>query len=177
MIPHFEKMLYDNACLLECYCKAYFITKDETFFITAKKIASWITEEMQSSTGGFFSSIVADSDAGEGYYYIWDKLEIKENLDEYQYKIFSKHFGLNKKCNFENKYHLYVSYDTKNEFESRIKSTDKISIQKSIEILLKIRNKRKKPFTDEKILVSWNALSINSLVEFYKISKATQYVD
>ncbi len=177
MIPHFEKMLYDNACLLECYCKAYFITKDQTFFITAKKIASWITEEMQSSTGGFFSSIDADSAGGEGHYYIWDKFEIKENLDESQYKIFSKHFGLNKKCNFENKYHLYVSYDTKNEFESRIKSTDKISIQKSIEILLKIRNKRKKPFTDEKILVSWNALAINSLVEFYKISKEIKYVD
>ena len=177
MIPHFEKMLYDNACLLECYCKAYFITKDQTFFITAKKIASWITEEMQSSTGGFFSSIDADSAGGEGHYYIWDKFEIKENLDESQYKIFSKHFGLNKNPNFENKHHLYVSYDTKNDFESRIKKTDEGSIQKSIDILLKIRNKRKKPFTDEKILVSWNALSINSLVEFYKVSKEIKYID
>ena len=54
MIPHFEKMLYDNACLLECYSKAYFITKDQSFFKTAERIANWIINEMQSSEGGFF---------------------------------------------------------------------------------------------------------------------------
>ena len=57
MIPHFEKMLYDNACLLECYCKAFSISKEKHFLDTAKKTAKWIINEMQSPEGGFFSSI------------------------------------------------------------------------------------------------------------------------
>jgi len=177
MIPHFEKMLYDNACLLECYSKAYFITKDQSFFKTAEKIADWIINEMQSDEGGFFSSIDADSDGGEGQYYIWDKSEVEEILNKSQFKTFSNYFGLNKKSNFENKYHLYVSYNTKEEFNSRIKNVDNKLLNESIYILLNIRNKRKKPFTDEKILTSWNSLTINSLIEYYKISRNSHYLD
>ena len=177
MIPHFEKMLYDNACLLECYSKAYFITKDQSFFKTAKRIADWIINEMQSSEGGFFSSIDADSDDGEGQYYVWDKLEVEKNLSKNQYDVFSNHFGLSKKSNFENKYHLYISYNTKVEFKSRIKNVDYKLLDESINMLLDIRNKRKKPFTDEKILTSWNSLTANSLIEYYKISRNTLYLE
>ena len=171
MIPHFEKMLYDNACLLECYCKAYFITKNKSFFITAKKTADWIIDEMQSPDGGFFSSIDADSDDGEGQYYVWNKSEVEKNLNKNQFVTFSKYFGLNKKTNFEGKYHLYVSYNTKDKFNLRVNNIDEELLNESIDILNKVRNKRKKPFTDEKILTSWNSLSINSIIEYYKISK------
>ena len=177
MIPHFEKMLYDNACLLECYCKAYFITKNKSFLTTAKKTADWIINEMQSPDGGFFSSIDADSDTGEGQYYVWDKLEVEKNLNKNQFIVFSKYFGLNKKTNFENKYHLYVSYNSKDKFNLRVKNVDEKILYESIDILNKIRNKRKKPFTDEKILTSWNSLAINSLVEYYKISKDISYIN
>ena len=177
MIPHFEKMLYDNACLLECYCKGYFISKNKSFFDTAKKTADWLINEMQSSEGGFFSSIDADTSTGEGEYYIWEKEEIKNNLNKDQYKEFSDYFGINKKTNFENKYHLYVSYDSKKDFFSRIKNYDKKLLADSINTLFKIRNKKEKPFVDKKILTSWNALAINSLIEFYKISKNVHYLN
>ena len=176
MIPHFEKMLYDNACLLECYCKAYSITKEKSFLRTAKRTADFIINEMQSPEGGFFSSIDADSDTGEGQYYIWDKSEIEENLNKDQYEVFSKYFGLNKKDNFEKKYHLYISYNSLADFKSRKKNTDKKLLNESIDILLKIRNKRKKPFTDKKILTSWNALAIKSLIDYYKVSKDMNYI-
>ena len=176
MIPHFEKMLYDNSCLLECYCKAYSITKEKSFLDTAQKTANWIVSEMQSSEGGFFSSIDADSDTGEGQYYIWDKNEIKENLNSNQYKVFSKYYGLNKKDNFEKKYHLYISYNSISDFKSRKKDVDKKLLNESINILLKVRNKRKKPFTDEKILTSWNALAIKSLIDYSKASKDMSYI-
>lgn len=177
MIPHFEKMLYDNACLLECYCKGFFISKNKSFFDTAKKTADWLINEMQSSEGGFFSSIDADTSTGEGEYYIWEKEEIKNNLNKDQYKEFSDYFGINKKTNFENKYHLYVSYDSKKDFFSRIKNYDKKLLADSINTLFKIRNKKEKPFVDKKILTSWNALAINSLIEFYKISKNVHYLN
>ena len=177
MIPHFEKMLYDNACLLECYCKAYFISKNKCFLNTAKKTADWIVNEMQSSEGGFFSSIDADTSTGEGQYYIWEKEELKRNLTEDQYKVFSDYFGINKKANFESKYHLYVSYSSKKDFFHREKNFDKRLLSESIEILKKIRDKKEKPFTDKKILTSWNALAINSLIEYYKISNDIYYLD
>ena len=177
MIPHFEKMLYDNACLLECYCKGYFISKNKSFFNTAKNTADWLINEMQSPEGGFFSSIDADTSTGEGEYYIWEKEEIKNNLNKDQYKEFSNYFGINKKTNFENKYHLYVSYDLKKDFFSRKKNYDKKLLADSINTLFKIRNKKEKPFVDKKILTSWNALAINSLIEFYKISKNVHYLN
>lgn len=176
MIPHFEKMLYDNACLLECYCKAYEITKDKKFFTTARKIADWILNEMQSDKGGFYSSIDADSDTGEGQYYIWDKNEIKSHLSRDQFKVFSIYFGINKEENFEKKYHLYVSYNKKENFKSKEKNIDYKILEESLNILKVIREKRKKPFVDEKVLTSWNALTIKSLVDFYKISKDESYL-
>ena len=180
MIPHFEKMLYDNACLLECYCKAYQLTKNKKFYDTAKKTADWLINEMQSTDGGFYSSIDADSDDGEGQYYVWDKDNVKKCLDEKSYNIFSEYFGLNKKENFEKKHHLYVSYNLKEDFKNRKKNINpenKKILDKSINKLHKIRNKRKKPFIDKKILTSWNALAINSLLEFYKISKNSLYLN
>ena len=176
MIPHFEKMLYDNACLLECYCKAYSMTKEKNFLNTARKTAYWIVDEMQSIEGGFYSSIDADSDTGEGQYYIWEKTEVEENLSNEQYKVFSKYYGLNKRDNFDKKYHLYVSYNSKADFKSRKKNIDKKLLNESIDILLKIRDKRKKPFTDEKILTSWNALTIKSLIDYCKTSKDMTYI-
>ena len=177
MIPHFEKMLYDNACLLECYCKAFSISKEKHFLDTAKKTAKWIINEMQSPEGGFFSSIDADTSSGEGQYYIWTKDELKRNLTEDQYNEFSNYYGINKKENFESKYHLYVSYDLKKDFYSRKKNYNEKLLNESINILKKIRSKREKPFTDKKILTSWNSLAINSLIEYYKISGDIYYLD
>ncbi len=175
MIPHFEKMLYDNACLIDCFAKASVISKKNTFLETSKRTADWIINEMQDKNGGFYSSIDADSEGSEGKYYTWDKSEIKKLLHN-NYEVFSKYYGLDKKPNFENRYHLFISYGSKKDFKVRKKIISELDIRKSKDILLKERERRIKPFTDKKILTSWNALTINALLNHYKLSQDISYL-
>ncbi|MBH32376.1 MAG: thioredoxin domain-containing protein [Gammaproteobacteria bacterium] len=179
MIPHFEKMLYDNALLLECYCLAYQITKKNKFYKTALSISLWIINDMKSENGNFYSSIDADSEGGEGKYYIWDTNEIKSCLTNDEYKIFSNRFGLEKGPNFEGKYHLYYFYKNKESFRCKkniFSKAELIKIDSSIKKLKSVRDRRKSPEIDKKSLTSWNALTISSLIKFYNISKDEQFL-
>ena len=158
-IPHYEKMLYNSAQLLELYSLIYQSNKDKKINDSIYLTIRWLTEEMRSHDGGFFASMDADSEneqgnMEEGAYYNWSLGELKENLTPDEFLELSKWFYLNGEPNYEGKiWHL------------NLKIFDGVAKIKDIrEKLNTIRQARGKPTTDKKIITSWNALLVKSLL-------------
>jgi uncharacterized protein YyaL (SSP411 family) len=165
MIPHFEKMLYDNGPLLTIYSQAARITGNTFYKSIAVDTADWVMRDMQSAEGGYFSTIDADSEGHEGKFYIWDKKEIESLLDVQEYAVIEKYFGLDDAPNFEGYWHLHVveHMDHISKVLSLKKSEVAIKLYSARQKLLAARNKRTWPGRDEKILTSWNGLMIKSM--------------
>ena len=109
-IPHFEKMLYDNAALLELYADAWRATREATFAKTARGIAGWVLSEMRSREGAFSSSLDADSEHEEGKFYVWTPAEVRALLNPDEYVLAARSWGLDGPPNFEQvAWHLRVS--------------------------------------------------------------------
>src|SRR5690606_34924041 len=100
-IPHFEKMLYDNGPLLKLYAQAWQLTGDPFFQTVCDRTADWIMRDMQAASGGYFSSIDADSEGEEGRFYAWQKDEVAAHLDEVDFAVFAHYYGLDRPANFE----------------------------------------------------------------------------
>jgi hypothetical protein len=154
MIPHFEKMLYDNGALLSVYADAAAATGDAYYARTAAETAAWVIRDMQAPEGGYYSSYDADSEGHEGKFYVWDRETIQQALTSEEYAVFAPHFGLDRAPNFEGHWHLHVFQPTE-EIHPLIDSAR--------HKLLAIRNKRVWPGRDDKILTSWNALMIRGM--------------
>ncbi|MBA46809.1 MAG: hypothetical protein CL893_01860 [Dehalococcoidia bacterium] len=177
-IPHFEKMLYDNALLLNILCISFKVTENQNIKNTILMTISFLLEEMRSEENLFYSTQDADSEGKEGEYYIWDYNEVKNNISKEDFEIIKDYWGLTKEGDLENKNILFI----KNSIEdiSNQKKISKDKIEKSIEDsrvkLLKIRNKKVKPNTDYKHISSWNALIISSLCNAYNITSDENYI-
>jgi len=156
MIPHFEKMLYDNGPLLSLLADAWLVTGDPLYPRCAEETAGWILREMQSPEGGYYSSLDADSEHEEGKFYVWSREEAQSALTGEEYAVASSHFGLDQPPNFENRHwHLHVA---------RPVEPDKQGIlEKAKQKLFTARARRVRPGRDEKVLVSWNALAIRGM--------------
>ncbi len=166
MIPHFEKMLYDNGALLTLYCYAYQISQDEDFKQTAQDTADWVMREMQSPEGGYYSSLDADSEGEEGKFYVWTQEQCQALLSEQEYAVLNQRFGFSRGPNFEDNYHLH-------EFESFAEVTRQLNMpeqqcrelwQSAKHKLFAERQQRIAPGRDEKILTSWNGLMIKGMI-------------
>lgn len=154
-IPHFEKMLYDNAQLIGLYAKAYQLTKNEFFKHIALETCDWLQNSMSDQNGGFYTSIDADSETQEGLYYVWDVAEVKETLSKDEFYNIQKYYNLDHKPNFEEKWHLLIN---PNATAPNVEELETIK-QK----LLAQRSLRERPFLDKKILTGWNGLLIQNL--------------
>ncbi|MEC9206220.1 MAG: thioredoxin domain-containing protein [Pseudomonadota bacterium] len=170
MIPHFEKMLYDNGPLIELLCKIYRMTSNPIFLKRLKQTSNWLINKMQDEVGGFYSSIDADSEHVEGKYYVWEREELESILDNEEFKIVEKSYFVNNKPNFEGKYHFHITKESKKDFFENETKIDVINGK-----LNKIRNKRVAPNIDKKFLVSWNALAIIGLINAYKLTGETSF--
>ena len=170
MIPHFEKMLYDNGPLVTLLSKAYQMTSNPIFLKRINQTSNWIVNEMQDESGGIYSTIDADSEHVEGKYYIWEKKELKSILNDDEFEVIKNSYFVDDKPNFEDKYHFHVTQECEKFFLKNEKKIKEIN-----EKLLKIRNKRIAPNTDKKILVSWNALAIIGLIDAYKITENDKF--
>ena len=106
MIPHFEKMLYDNGPLITLLSQAYRVTSNPIFLKRVKQTSNWLINKMQDTSGGFYSTIDADSEHVEGKYYVWDKKELKSILDSEEFEIIEKVYFVDNRPNFEGKYHF-----------------------------------------------------------------------
>lgn len=162
MIPHFEKMLYDNGQLLRVYANAALATGDALFRKITAETAEWIIRDMQSTAGGYWAALDADSEGHEGKFYVWDAAEVRKLVPERAYDVFARRFGLDREANFEGSWHLHV-YRAEDDIANDLGITvDEVERQLSLArtTLLETRNARIWPGRDEKILTSWNALAI-----------------
>ena len=166
MIPHFEKMLYDNGPLLCQYAKVSQLTGRPFFASVAGGIGDWVMREMQSPEGGYFSSLDADSEGEEGRFYLWTPALVKGLLDDDEYAAVSAVFGLDRPPNFEGReWHLHV-YERPHEVALKL-GKDEATVQARLDSatlkLFAAREPRVRPGRDEKVLVSWNALMITGM--------------
>ena len=165
MIPHFEKMLYDNGALLAVYAHAALATGDIFYARIATETAEWALRDMQSPEGGYYSSFDADSEGHEGRFYVWTDEEIRSALTPEEYAVFVPRFGLDGQPNFEGKWNLHVHQSLENIATAAGRTEDEIEalLDAARARLLKIRGSRVWPGRDDKILTSWNALMIRGM--------------
>ncbi len=179
MIPHFEKMLYDNGLLLCEYARAALATGDPLYARVAAQTAEWMLRDMRSPEGGFYSSLDADSEHHEGKFYVWTPLEVQSLLTESEYAVFSRRFGLNRPANFEGQWHLHAFEPLEDIAASRGESPQvaQTLIDSARAKLLQARNLRIWPARDEKILTSWNALAIKGLAIAARVLNRNDFAD
>ena len=165
MIPHFEKMLYDNGPLLVLYADAYVATGDEVFRRVAEQTANWVIREMQSGEGGYYSTLDADSEGEEGKFYAWQLSEVQQQLDDDEYAVATRHYGLDRAPNFEGAWHFHVCRsveDIASELHLDV-TTVMAHLSSARQKLFELRESRVRPGRDEKILTSWNGLMIKGM--------------
>jgi uncharacterized protein len=165
MIPHFEKMLYDNALLLSLYADAWQATGDSLFQRVAEETGEWVMREMQAPHGGYYSSLDADSEGEEGKFYVWDREEIKALLGDEAYRVVALRFGLDRAPNFEGKWHLHVHLEEEavaHELSLPLARVQDI-LGEARRRLFEARERRVRPGRDEKILTGWNGLTIRGM--------------
>ncbi len=164
LVPHFEKMLYDNSLLINILCDAFQITKDKGYEKAIRKTIGFVENELVNGAGGFYSALDADSEGVEGKYYVWDKKEIEELLKE-DTTLFCDFFNISDTGNWEGKNIIRIL--KKSEQVAAEKSLDtevfESKINSCLKILLTKRNSRIRPLLDDKILLGWNALMVTSL--------------
>ena len=178
LVPHFEKMLYDNAQLIRIYLHIYQITRDEFFKRVAVETLDYVRREMLDEAGGFYSSQDADSEGEEGKFFVWTPAEIEELLGAEDAQIFNFYYDVSAEGNFEAKNILHVSYTPEAAARALKIDEEKLrrSLAKSREVLFAEREKRIKPFRDEKVLTAWNGLMLAAFAEAGAVLDNTEYL-
>ncbi len=169
-LPHFEKMLYDNAQLVSLYTHAYQLTKNTLYKKVVYETLTFINRELTSPEGGFYSSLDADSDGEEGKYYVWTKDEIDKLLGN-DAVIFTTYYGVTKTGNWEHGKNILLRNESDEAIAKRynITVTDlQRKIAEAKEKLMKVRSYRIMPGLDDKILTSWNALMLKGYAQAYR---------
>jgi len=175
LVPHFEKMLYDNAMLARVYVEAYHATKEEVYKDIAHKIFSYILRDMTAPEGGFYSAEDADSEGVEGKFYVWTVEEVEDILGKEDAKIYCKYYDITSKGNFEE----YNIPNLINQgLEDIIQNQElKSNLENMNKKLFDIREKRIHPHKDDKILTSWNGLMIASMAYGYRVLGEEKYLN
>ena len=170
-VPHFEKMLYDNAQLVTLYAQAYQATKNPLYKKTVYETLDFVNQELTSADGAFYASLDADSEGVEGKFYVWTKKEVDDVLGD-DAAIFSTYYNITADGNWEHGNSILLRNETDEAIAEACTITveelnNKIDTAKAK--LMKIRNARIKPGLDDKILSSWNALMITGYTKAYRV--------
>lgn len=179
LVPHFEKMLYDNALLSQMYAELYQITKAEPYMHIIRKTLDYVIREMTHPDGGLYSAQDADSEGEEGKFYLWKKNEIESVIDDENVtNIFCEHYGVTQGGNFEGKNILNVKVPINTLAKKYNKTPEQIAqiLRDASAKLFAAREERVKPGRDEKILTSWNGLMISGFARGYAVSGGTKYL-
>jgi uncharacterized protein YyaL (SSP411 family) len=178
-IPHFEKMLYDNAQLLPLYVDASIATDDANFTRIANETAAWVIDEMQSPEGAYYATLDADSEGQEGIFYTWSDKELASLLSTLELTVVNKIYGLKGEPNFEGRWHLNVAL-------SQISASEQLNIppEDFTELLISAKQKlldhqnlRIRPGRDEKILTAWNGLTIYAMARAGRVLTRVEYLN
>lgn len=178
-VPHFEKMLYDNAQLVSLYAAAYQKTKDPKYKVIVAETLNFIQRELTSKEGGFYSSLDADSEGEEGKFYVWTKAELENTLGK-NAELIIDYYNVTEKGNWEHGKNILLKSDSDENIAdehniSKSELAEKISDAKLQ--LLKERSKRIRPGLDDKILTSWNALMLKGYIDAYRVFDEQAYLD
>ncbi len=182
LVPHFEKMLYDNALLSSIYLQAYRLTGREQFRRVSVETLDWVMREMTDPSGGFYSTLDADSEGVEGKYYVWEKLEIERLLGA-DAASFSSYYGVTDEGNFEDRNILHIPKPEQEWLQQCAKhhsiTVDELILllDRSRQKLLKARAGRVRPGCDDKILTGWNALMIKAFAEAGRVLEHNAFTD
>ncbi len=179
MVPHFEKMLYDNGQLLSLYAHAYQLNGNKDYLRIIDQTIGFMQDEWMHESGGFYSSYDADSEGEEGKYYVWSYEELENHIPQEHFDAFVDYYNIRKTGNWEGhnilhadqpldqiaKKHGFTATDLRSAFDGSLKS------------LKELRTSRVKPGLDEKILSSWNGLAITGLVDAYRATQKSEYLE
>jgi uncharacterized protein YyaL (SSP411 family) len=175
-IPHFEKMLYDNAQLLGTYADAYAATHTPAYARVASETADWVMRDMQDARGGYYATLDADSEHVEGKFYVWTPPEVDAALTPDESRLAKRALGLDRPANFEGQHwHLYVA-------ETPASAATALGLDESLfdaarRKLLAVRERRVWPGRDEKLIVSWNGLMIGAMARAARVLGRPELAD
>ncbi len=178
LVPHFEKMLYDQALLSRAYLEAYLATGIKSFEDTAHKTFTYVLGELEAPEGGFYSAENAESEGVEGKYYLWTRREILDRLGTETGGLIAAYFGVSDEGNFEKGTNVLHVPQPETRFISEHNLQTRqwhFLLEESRQIMLKARLERERPSMDDKILVSWNGLMIGSLAAGARALKTDIY--
>ena len=176
-IPHFEKMLYDNGQLASVYSTAYELTGKERYREVVEELLKFVELEMTDEGGAFYSALDADSEHVEGKYYRWIQEDVKEILNDEQYKLFADVYGIDLDPNFEEEFYALLLPNHWDDLEKRYEPWG--SLNKKLApmraVLLEHRSKRVRPLMDDKILTGWNGLMIRGFADSGRLLGQDKY--
>jgi uncharacterized protein YyaL (SSP411 family) len=167
LVPHFEKMLYDNALLARLYANAHQLTGDPGFRRTSEGVLDYLLTDLRDPGGGFYSARDADSEGVEGQFYLWSPSEVEELLPPEEARLFRRCYDVNLGGNFEGRSILHLPHEVEAVARSEGMDLEDLEgvLDKSREVLREARSRRIPPLRDEKIIASWNGLTIRALAE------------
>ncbi|HEY2865966.1 MAG TPA: thioredoxin domain-containing protein, partial [Pyrinomonadaceae bacterium] len=178
LVPHFEKMLYDNAQLIRIYLHLFQITKDEFFKRIAIETLEYAKREMLDESGGFYSTQDADSEGEEGKFFVWTPAEIELLLGESDAQVFNFFYDVSEAGNFEGKNILNFKFTVDATAEALRRESGEIEaiLERGRQLLFDAREKRVKPHRDEKVLTAWNGLMLAAFAEAAAVLRSQDYL-
>ncbi len=179
LVPHFEKMLYDNAQLVRIYAQTYTITKNPLFLNVVNESCDYLMREMLQPEGGFYSTQDADSEGEEGKFFVWTAAEINRLIGEEAGEIFGRIYDVSEHGNFEEKniLHPILTVEQASKYFRKDPAEIESLIARAKKQLFVEREKRIKPFRDEKIITAWNGLMLCGLAEAIKVSPRAEFIE
>jgi hypothetical protein len=177
-VPHFEKMLYDNAQLVPLYLAGYQLSRKPRYLEVVEETLDYVLREMTSSEGAFFSTQDADSEGEEGKFFVWTKEQLYEALEEETAELLAAHLGVTDEGNFENSRTVLHRAEDIPALADRFQLDSQVvrsRVEQGKQRLFELREQRTKPATDEKVLVSWNGLMIRALAQAGLILREDRY--
>lgn len=179
-VPHFEKMLYDNAQLISLYAHAYQISKNQRYAEIIEESFDFVIRELSDINGGFYSSLNADSEGEEGKFYVWTYDEFKSAVDDENFDLLSKYYNIAVEGNWEKGNNILLTKSEKDEFAKAndidLDEFNKI-LSEANKQLFEFRSYRERPSTDNKILTSWNGLMLKACLDAYKALGDEKYLE
>ncbi|MFV2006237.1 MAG: thioredoxin domain-containing protein [Longimicrobiales bacterium] len=167
LVPHFEKMLYDNALLSRLYVNAFQVTRDEEFRSVAEHTLDYVLRDLRSPAGAFYSARDADSEGEEGLFYVWTPDEIEALLPARDARLFQRCYAVDRQGNFEGRSILYLPHDLAAVARSEEVPLSELEsvLASARQVLLTARNRRENPLLDDKVLANWNGLALRAFAE------------
>jgi uncharacterized protein len=178
LVPHFEKMLYDNAQLLSLYLDCYLITGEAGYADVAREIIRYVLRDMTHPEGGFYSAEDADSEGKEGKFYCWTRAELRDLLTPEEFNVATRIFGITDQGNFvdHSDPNPLPNQNVLSIVDANVAPNEEALLKQAKEKIFKARSKRVRPHLDDKVLASWNGLMLGAIARAYAVLGDKEYL-